>query len=56
MKDDFIDEGGDWVDMSEGKKSRIHTKYYDAPKSPVTVQVKPGEANHFEFAVDARPQ
>ena len=55
MKDDYISEGGDWVDMSAGRKSRIHSKYYDAMKSPLTVEVKLGETNHFEFAVDPRP-
>jgi hypothetical protein len=54
MKDDYIDDGGDWVDMSNGKKSRISSKYYDAPNSPLTVEVKPGEKNNFDFPVDAR--
>ena len=55
MKDDYISEGGDWVDMSAGRKSRIHSKYFDAMKSPLTVEVKLGETNYFEFAVDPRP-
>ncbi len=55
MKDDYIDEGGDFVDMSNGRKSRIHTKYYDAPNSPITVEVKAGEKNTFDFAVDPAP-
>lgn len=54
MKDDYIDEGGDWVDMSKGRKSRIHSKYYDAANSPLTAEVKPGQTNHFEFAADPR--
>ena len=53
MKDDHIDDGGEWVDMSDGRKSRIHTKYFDAPNSPLTVEVKAGEKNNFEFPVDA---
>ena len=52
-KDDYINDGGEWVDMSEGKKSRIATKYYDAPRSPLSVTVKSGETNHFEFPIDA---
>ncbi len=55
MKDDYIDEGGDWVDMSKGKKSRIHSKYYDAPNSPLTLEVVAGEKNNFDIAVEARP-
>jgi hypothetical protein len=55
MKDDYIDEGGDFVDMSNGRKSRIHTKYYDAHNSPITVEVKAGEKNTFDFAVDPAP-
>jgi len=56
MKDDYIDEGGDWVDMSKGRKSRIHSKYYDAPNSPITLEVKVGEKNNFDIAVEARPE
>jgi len=51
-REDYISDGGDWVDMSAGKKSRISTKYYDAVKSPLSVSVKSGEANNFDFAVD----
>jgi hypothetical protein len=54
LQDNYIGEGGDWVDMTKGRKSRIDSKYFDAPRSPVSVQVKSGEPNHFEFAVDAR--
>lgn len=54
MKDDYIDGGGDWVDMSKGRKSRIHSKYMDALKTPLTVVVKPDEANEFEFVADPR--
>jgi len=54
MADDYISEGGDWVDMSAGRKSRIDSKYFDAPMSPLTVQVKLGEVNHFEFEVEKR--
>jgi len=53
MKDDYMGEDGEFVDMSDGRRSRIHTKYYDAPNSPLTVEVKPGEKNSFEFPVDA---
>ncbi len=53
-KDDYLSDGGDWVDMSKGKKSRIHSKYYDAPSSPLSADVQPGKANSFEFPVDAR--
>jgi hypothetical protein len=51
-KDDYISESGEWVDMSQGKRSRISTRYYDAPKSPLNVNVKTGEANHFELPID----
>lgn len=51
-RDDYISEGGDWVDMSAGKKGRISTKYFDAVRSPLSVSVKAGEANNFEFPVD----
>ncbi len=53
-QDDYIGEGGAWVDMSKGRRSRIHTKYYDAPTSPLTVQVKAGEVNSIDFAVDPK--
>jgi transcriptional regulator len=49
-----LSESGEWVDKSDGKKSRIDTKYYDAMKSPLTVEVKAGEKNNFEFEVDPR--
>lgn len=52
-KDDYLDEGGAWVDMSDGKRSRIDTKYYDAIKSPLTLKVEPGKDNVFDIKVDA---
>jgi hypothetical protein len=52
MQDDYIGDGGDWVDMSQGRKSRIHTRYYDAVQSPLTVRVEAGQENHFEFTPD----
>lgn len=51
-RDDYIGEGGDWVDMSAGKKGRISTKYFDAVRSPLSVTVKPGEVNQYDFPVD----
>jgi hypothetical protein len=53
MKDDYIGEGGDWVDMSNGRRSRIHSKYIDAPNSPLALNVVLGEKNHFDIAVEA---
>ncbi len=53
-KDDYISDGGDWVDMSKGKKSRIDSKYYDPPTSPLSVDVESGKTNNFEFKVDPR--
>ena len=52
-KDDYLDEGGAWVDMSDGKRSRIDTKYFDALKSPLTLKVESGKKNFFEIKVDA---
>ena len=52
IKDDYLDEGGAWVDMSDGKRSRIDTKYYDAVNSPMTVKVESGKKNYFELKVD----
>jgi len=51
-KDNVMSESGEWVDKSNGKRSRIDTKYYDAIKSPLTAEVKSGEKNNFEFDVD----
>jgi hypothetical protein len=51
-KDDYISDGGDWVDKSEGKKSRIDTKYYDAQNSPITVEVIAGRLNTLDLTVD----
>lgn len=51
-KDDYLDEGGAWVDKSDGKRSRIDTKYYDAVKSPMTLNVESGKKNVFEIKVD----
>ncbi|MCC6508988.1 MAG: hypothetical protein IT423_07765 [Pirellulaceae bacterium] len=53
-KDDYINDGGEWVDKSNGKKSRIHSKYYDAPLSPLSVEVVAGKPNTFDFKVDPR--
>ncbi len=53
-KDDYLNDGGEWVDMSKGRKSRIHSKYYDAPNSPLSADVEPGKANTIDFKVEAR--
>ncbi len=53
-KDDYLNDGGEWVDMSKGRKSRIHSKYYDAPNSPLSADVQAGQANTIDFNVDAR--
>jgi hypothetical protein len=55
-KDDYIGEGGEWVDMSDGKRSRIDTKYMDAIASPINLKVESGKKNLFEIKVDAAPQ
>jgi hypothetical protein len=44
--------GGAWVDRSDGKKSSIDTKYFDAVNSPMTVNVESGKKNFFELKVD----
>ena len=54
-KDDYLDEGGAWVDKSDGKKSRIDTKYFDAVNSPMTVNVESGKKNFFELKVAPAP-
>jgi hypothetical protein len=54
-KDDYIGDGGEWVDKSDGKRSRIDTKYYDAVASPLTLKVESGKKNFFEIKVDAAP-
>lgn len=51
-KDDYINEGGEWVDKSEGKKSRIDTKYFDAMQSPLSVKIESGKPNFVELKVD----
>lgn len=51
MKDDYIGEGGDWVDMSKGKKSRINSKYADAVSTPITKSVSENQTP-FEFELD----
>ena len=51
-KDDKLGDGGDWVDNSNGKKSRIHSKYYDVVKSPISFEVKSGEKNVCEIKLD----
>ncbi len=53
-KDDYLNDGGEWVDMSNGRKSRIHSKYYDPPTSPLSVDVEAGKENNFDFEVDPR--
>lgn len=55
-KDDYLDEGGAWVDMSNGKRSRIDTKYFDAPNSPIKVNVETGKKNFIEIKVDPAPK
>ncbi|MFN6130687.1 MAG: hypothetical protein ACK494_17535 [Planctomycetota bacterium] len=49
-------EGGDRIDMSNGKRSRIDTKYFDAVASPLTMKVESGKKNFFEIKADAAPQ
>jgi hypothetical protein len=56
MKDDKIGEGGDWIDNSKGKKPRIHSKYFDVALSPVSVEVKAGQKNHFDIKLDPAPK
>jgi hypothetical protein len=51
-KDDYINEGGEWVDKSDGKKSRIDTKYYDAMNSPLSIKIEPGKKNSVEIKID----
>jgi hypothetical protein len=46
-KDDYINEGGEWVDKSDGKKSRI-----DTMNSPLSVKVEAGKPNFFELKID----
>ncbi len=55
-KDDVLNDGGEWVDNSKGKKARIHSKYSDFAKSPVECEVKAGENNHFEIKLDPAPK
>jgi hypothetical protein len=50
-KDDVLGDGGDWVDNSKGKKSRIHSKYSDYTTSTLSFEVKAGEKNNFEINV-----
>lgn len=54
MKDNVLSESGEWIDKSDGKRSRISSKYYDAEKTPLTFTVKRGEANVFDVEVDPR--
>jgi hypothetical protein len=54
-KDDVMGEGGDRIDMSNGKRSRIDTKYFDAVASPLTMKVESGKKNYFEIKADAAP-
>lgn len=53
-KDDKLSESGSWIDNSNGKLPRIDSKYYDVGTSPLTAEVKAGEANQIEFKVDPR--
>ena len=52
MQDDYLDAGGEWVDMSKGRKSRISVKYGDPTTSPLSATVERGKANVVDFAVD----
>jgi hypothetical protein len=56
MQDDYLSEGGDWVDMSKGRKSRIHSKYYNPDSSDITAEVVAGQVNNFEFTPDKNPR
>jgi len=51
-KDDKMGSGGEWIDNSNGKKPRIHSKYYDVAKSPISLEVKAREKNNFEIKLD----
>ncbi len=51
MKDDYLGEGGDWVDMSKGKKPRISSKYSDPAKSPISITID-NEQKTVEFELD----
>jgi len=53
-KDDVQTETGEWIDNSKGKLPRIHSKYYDAVGSDMTVTVKSGEPNVLEINADPR--
>jgi hypothetical protein len=56
MKDDYLSESGEWVDKSDGKRPRIHSKYYDVSSTPLSFTVKSGEKNHFAIEVLPRQQ
>ncbi len=51
MKDDYLGEGGDWVDMSNGKKSRISSKYADPGKTPISITIN-SEQKTVEYELD----
>ena len=51
MKDDYLGEGGDWVDMSNGKKPRISTKYTDPAKTPISITIG-SEQKPVEYELD----
>jgi hypothetical protein len=53
MQDDYIDDGGDWVDNSKGRKSRISSKYSNAESSDLSASVTLGQPNHFTFEIEA---
>lgn len=54
MKDDYLSDGGDWVDKSDGKKPRIHSRYYDVSTTPLSFEVKAGQANHMDIKAEPR--
>ncbi|XZE20471.1 hypothetical protein SH449x_000344 [Pirellulaceae bacterium SH449] len=56
MKDDYLSESGEWVDKSDGKRPRIHSKYYDVSTTPLSFTVKPGEKNHYDIEALPRQQ
>lgn len=51
MKDDVLGEGGEWIDNSKGKKSRISSKYGDPVMTPITMSVSANQAA-LEFELD----
>jgi hypothetical protein len=51
MKDDYLNDGGEWVDMSKGKKPRISSKLGDPMSTTITKSVAENQAP-FEFELD----